>query len=680
MRKAYLSDKNFLKEIDNLHNKEQYIKITALSFAEEKPIKEIQGIVKNGSLSLNGSSSVRRTGNISVVLNEEENNIEDYKNLFAINKKYEISVGFLNTTDDYKEETIIWFPMGVYLINSPSISSSENGIDFSAQLQDKMCLLNGTYGGTFSSPVTFHEMDEVKITKVDNGTEEQIIVSHPTIYQIILELVNHFGGVPISKIIIGGLDTLVKAPQSWNGETSKPLYRYKKNNEYYLTTDKTKAGKDYTIYKTGDEIGHVYTDFIWPTKTGGELTAQAGESITAILDKIVNLLGNFEYFFDVDGNFVFQEKRNYLNTTKVKTLENDMSLDYSMSKGNDKSVYNFSDSNLVTSFSNTPQFSQIKNDFVVWGERESSDGKKWPIRYHLAIDEKPTLQSHSHLVYWTQPSDSITQAKIYIEIDNLNSVRTPGAIYKYGEDFYMWSDTDKKAIKVSVKGYSQGGITSNDWRQELYLQGSEAQNTGTDTSFYYAELLNEWPKLYNVEERKYFEDGKTTNIDYFLDIIDGGAANTNMSVSSIGRRTKVLQQKESKVNCIFEPDIPDEILVTTEEEKEQCVSRGQAYIWVDTDIKEKGSNESYIMNHLSGGGKYNSAYLAAMNLLYQYTSYNNAITIQAIPIYYLEPNTRISVYDKKTGISGDYVINSISLPLGIDGTMSISATKAEQKM
>ena len=63
-------------------------------------------------------------------------------------------------------------------------------------------------------------------------------------------------------------------------------------------------------------------------------------------------------------------------------------------------------------------------------------------------------------------------------------------------------------------------------------------------------------------------------------------------------------------------------------------------------------------------------------LLYQYTSYNESISIQSIPIYYLDVNRRITVNDKVSGISGDYIVNSISLPLNGQQTMSISASRA----
>jgi hypothetical protein len=37
----------------------------------------------------------------------------------------------------------------------------------------------------------------------------------------------------------------------------------------------------------------------------GDLIANIGETVTSVLDKIKNMLGEFEYFYDLDGHFVF---------------------------------------------------------------------------------------------------------------------------------------------------------------------------------------------------------------------------------------------------------------------------------------------------------------------------------------------------------------------------------------
>jgi hypothetical protein len=49
-----------------------------------------------------------------------------------------------------------------------------------------------------------------------------------------------------------------------------------------------------------------------------------------------------------------------------------------------------------------------------------------------------------------------------------------------------------------------------------------------------------------------------------------------------------------------------------------------------------------------------------------------------VPIYYLEPNTRVHVFDEETNINGDYIVSKITIPLAYNGTMSLTATKASE--
>jgi len=43
------------------------------------------------------------------------------------------------------------------------------------------------------------------------------------------------------------------------------------------------------------------TDFTYP----GELILNAGETVVSLLDKVVKVLGNYEYYYDINGNFIF---------------------------------------------------------------------------------------------------------------------------------------------------------------------------------------------------------------------------------------------------------------------------------------------------------------------------------------------------------------------------------------
>ena len=103
---------------------------------------------------------------------------------------------------------------------------------------------------------------------------------------------------------------------------------------------------------------------------------------------------------------------------------------------------------------------------------------------------------------------------------------------------------------------------------------------------------------------------------------------------------------------------------------DKCDAEGQPHSVI--------SKEIYA--NLAIGTKGYSAQETVRNFLYQYTNYNEQIALQCIPIYYIDVNRRITVKDKKTGINGDYIINSITLPLSYNATMSISATRALNRL
>ena len=673
----YLQDSAFLSMVDTLQIKEQYVKITVLDWLEQ-PIQEVQGLVTGGNGNLDGKSAMRRSCNLQAFIPSEElSNITNVNNLFSINKKIYLEIGFKNTTGYYKEYPILWYPQGLYIITNPSINHSASGVNLSLQLKDKMCLLNGDCGGKLAASTQFDEYETID----ENG---DFVIMKPTIVQIIREAVNHFGGEQLGKIIISDLDTKVKMAMRWIGNT--PLYLINENGSYTMTTNYNDAkGKAYTMYEYGDDVGFIFTDFTYPS----ELIENAGSSVVTVLDKIKSTLGNYEYFYDVHGNFVWQEIKNYLNTTQatvdLQKLNNE---DYIVDQSRGKIAYDFTNSALVSSYSNTPQFSQIKNDFVVWGIRKTALGNTIPIRYHLAIDTKPAIGNIYEVFMYEDPTDGLTKAKAPIKFAAAASFPEQGAagVFYYAEDLkqiFVW-ETDSYRMLSNAELRK---VKTTDWRTELYLQGAVAEPLGVESNYYYTELSAEWPKLYDICQSSYEENGETiytggfrpevlkhpSDIDYWLDFIDSNSSIGGLSVTNIGRRSHIVNSND--INCVFEPEIPDYVLIKkgqedTDEKRQECEARNQAYIQVDEAIYDM----------LAIGGIPNGAFTEIKNLLHEYTSYNESIQIQIIPIYHLEPNIRIGVYDKDSNIAGDYMINTISVPFAISGTMSISATRAMTKL
>lgn len=684
MKFKYLQDFKFLQKIDGLKIKNKYAKITLLDW-NETPIKDIESIVIGGNVNIDGASSMRRTCNLSVFLDKEHNDVTYVENNFSLNKKVKIAIGIENTTDEYTDDKIIWFPLGLYVISGCSLNRDVNGLNVSLQLKDKMCLLNGDCGGTLPAAIVFNEYTSV----TDSG---DIQVYNPTIYRIILELVNHWGNEPLHKIIISDIDERIQRIMKWSGNTELYLYKTGQENDemYTATTDlstlqqfdnfgNTITDEDgnpqyyaYETYNFGDDIGYTYTDFIYTE----DLVNNPGESITSVLDKIVNYLGNYEYFYDIEGNFIFQEKKNFLNISQSTIeLQNMDKNHYLLDMGKGKSCYDFTNTNLITSYANTPNYENIKNDFVVWGKKKGVSGESIPIRYHLAIDSKPEIGNTYKAFVYTDPQDGLTKVKVPRDFNDISSLPVNGN----PSVFYRDINTDEVYKWTQANGYEKidvvlEDIESKDWRSELYLQGSAAEKFGLDSNYYFTELENEWGKLYDVQNQEFYEDvlKHQSDIDYYLDFIDSSAAISEFEISNIGRRTEVLN--DENVNCIFEPEIPNLVFIDVTDENyeslvQECIDNKQDYTQV--------SNE--IFSNIFGGGSCRSAFAAVRELLYKNTNYNETIVIQSIPIYYLEPNTRITVNDKQTDIFGDYIISSISLPLDVHGTMTINATRALER-
>lgn len=678
--RPYLRDKNFLKTIDRISLKEEFAKITILNW-QERPIEDIQGKVSSGTLNINGNSSLRRTCNLTILIDENNSNITSVKNSLSINKKIKLDIGIKNNTSQYSEYDIIWFPLGTYIISSVSITNTNSQItSASLQLKDKMCLLNGECGGLLPASVTFSSYDVLDA----NGAYQ---TEQPTIYTIIKYVVNYFGGEQLPKILISDVDERVRKVMKWTG--SNPLYitQYTSTTsgvQYGATTDKEQVDEalaagtidSYTEYKSGQDVGYIYTDFIYP----GELIGDAGNSVCDILDKIKSALGNYEYFYDLDGNFIFQEIKNYLNTSKsTNDLNNMEQNDYLIDITKGKSVYTFDDSFLISSYSNAPQYSMIKNDYIVWGMREdATTGATYPIRYHLAIDTKPQTGNTYKVFFYDDPDDGIRKAKRPIQFSTRDGFPTQGAEDTFylaldTNTVYKWDTESNTYVRFATQTKD---ITTTDWRTELYLSGAQAEGFSLDTNNYYTELNNEWPKMYDIENGEFYEEYEKdpSSLDYFLDFIDSSAAIGELSISNIGKRSKIVVDED--INCIFEREIPNLVMIDASqdsaivtEQREEAQRKGQDYIQVT----------GAIYNLLATGGTQNSAFERVKELIYQYTSYNESITLQCLPIYYLDVNQRITVNDSKSNIYGDYMINSISIPLNISSMMTISATRALER-
>ena len=456
------------------------------------------------------------------------------------------------------------------------------------------------------------------------------------------------------------------------------------------------------------------------------MTANLGESVVTVLDKIKQYLGNYEYFYDEFGVFHFREIKNYLNTTQSKILLDDMDAkDYLAETTTGKTVYSFSDKTNIISITQNPQYANIKNDYVIQGLRKRTNSNASVlVRYHLAIDRKPTIgNTYKNLLLYEEADTNLIKAAYPLSLGKDEELPQPGnfnIIYKVEEDgeskFYYWEDEVYKEVKVK-KYYSSAseGYTTKDWRTELYLQGLLAKNLGTDAGQYYAKIQDSfganlgesfiddiyrqqqqnkvdvdyyfeeldafWPQIYNLETQKFYgeEEDKaayTSSLadgNYYLDFIDPYTSGLGeFSIANIGRRTLAIQNDD--VNCIFQPEVPDIVFLNTDDDdidiqRDECDRKGQPYSQVKSNIYQA----------LATGGFKNGAFDQIKYQLYLHTNYQKTLSLSALPVLYLEPNSRVEINDATTNAQGDFMAQSISIPLGAGNSMSVTLNQCLER-
>lgn len=435
-----LLDKDFLSKLDMEHGKEVYAKIIALNHNED-PIEEIEGKVTDGSVNIDGASNLQRSCSLSLVAK----NLNIHDTYWGVESKFQLYVGLINEIDS-RYDSIIWFNLGMYIITNFNTSITTNNYTVSISGKDKMCMLNGNLGGN------------IVACSIDFGKEEiinedgSITYNYLKLKDIIREAIHVYGQEPYHNIIIEDLDQNGFELMEYRGDT--PLYLFfnyktsevdnikfeditdnliypiwennaptqktislKANNFVYDTRTKdleynpesftyiytnvgTAADPIYNIYSVGkleygDTAGYRLTDLTY----AGDLIVNVGSTLTSMLDLIVKMLGDYEYFYDVDGHFRFRRKKAYTNVS-WNNIVNRQDERYADNAAYTSSfVYSFNGANLLTAIQNSPDFANIKNDYVIWGKK----AENIPIHLRYAIDKKPVYyRNQDNKIFLTQ--------------------------------------------------------------------------------------------------------------------------------------------------------------------------------------------------------------------------------------------------------------------------------------
>ena len=498
-----LLDKDFLQKLDANRHKTLYAKIISLNF-DEDPIAEITGNITGGSINVDGSSSVRRSCSLTLVTNSVRINEVDW----TLRTKFRAMIGVQNTVDPNYDD-VIWFPQGTFVITSFSSTLNDKGYTINISGKDKMCLLNGEVGGQLFAA---HEFSTI-YTEQKDGT---ITKTKIPISTIVREAVHTYGQEPYFNIIINDLESCGVELIDYIGDDAKMyIFELKAQDtmdpytqqitfegsyiadlwdaeieahnglkqDIYMTIGDSETGYyEYHLLKCIDPnedpdttAGYRATDLIYPN----DLIVNIGGNITQMLDEIIKMLGEFEYFYDVNGRFIFQRKKIYYNSSWNNAITYENQTYYDSVANSSASVYNFQSGYLVNSFQNKPNIGAIRNDYSVWGKRTSASGDELPIHLREAFDVRPTI-------YY-----SLLDRKTYMA--DFYSFKAISGYKKDDSGNYIYDSIGQPIPEYTI-------VSGNyDWRELIYQMARD--NLAADTkikAFNYA--LQE--KFYHYSEYK----------------------------------------------------------------------------------------------------------------------------------------------------------------------------------
>ena len=305
--------------------------------------------------------------------------------------------------------------------------------------------------------------------------------------------------------------------------------------------------------------------------------------------------------------------------------------------------------------------------------------------------------------FFQQPYSGCDDRHTYISFLEDDIKQQGNTVYFYNPAFPEFNSFEELLVTQIEKEYQEyldsGILNFTDWREIIYQMSLDYYKNGHKDDFeyniitnnypyyqsgqtgyesYYTDLEGFWRQLYDPEgdsELYYNKDDEypywrkdvyesPQSLNFWFDFLDTNGELFQFSVKNVGRRPKVVN--DSNVKSIYFRDTPNIIFKESDTDE---IMTGYKYIQIpviDTMFK------------ISIQGK--SAKDKLDELIYNHAYCIENATITSIPIYYLEPNTRIYVHDQDTGIDGDYIVSKFTIPLSYNGTMSITATKAAENI
>ena len=492
---------NALLDVDFINNllcqteREVFARITVLTQKEE-PIEFIEGKATGGNINVDGKSAIRRSCSLTMVA--EDVYINEF--YWGLKNKFKFEVGLKNNVTD-KYENIIWFPQGIYVITNFDTSVAAKKWTISIKGKDKMCLLNGEFGGNLPHN---NDFGIVWVMEKDGTKHKEPI----DIHTIVSEAVRNYGSELPSNIIINDLENVGVELLEYRGNT--PMYMFRKEEDdiftnmtfngnqpcYYWSTNgwtKTTLNDNENIiydnlvdldgeneptkvklhekmdqlyyvakFDYGSVPGYRLTDLTYPNAENEALKSKVGDTVVSMLNKIVKMLGDFEFFYNLEGKFVFQKKKKY-NAFNWHGVEESEVLYSDATLNMEKPIFSLLDNKLITSFKNSPKIANLKNDYAIWGMRHSPSGAENPIYARYAIDEKPIYYKSFDGVYYIADRTLLEEIKENLKKDAISIVQN--TISAYEPTYGIHNSLLDKPVKKPNGSWTAGWWDIRDWAE-----------------------------------------------------------------------------------------------------------------------------------------------------------------------------------------------------------------------
>lgn len=531
-----LLDTLFLKELDSNRNRTNYVRITSLTL-DQYPIEQIEGVATGGSITIDGTSSVRRICNLTM----STKNLNINSIYWGITTRVKIEIGLLNQINPIYDD-IIWFPMGVYILTDFKTSSQVNNYVITLSGKDKMCLLNGDISGNFNAETS------LGVEEVENEDGSYTTIKRSIPY-IIRQMIHHYAQEPFENIVIKDIDQLgLEILRNRTGNTLylvqtvdtgeyidlvdpgkiAPTHQYRyfgfsiavdfedlkedfifaqrvEEDDvgllnptqvdpptyigYYNPEDDTDIKCVVIAIEDQEDIGYYARELTYPEE---DLIAGINETVTSVLDKIINIFGAYEYFYNIQGQFVFQAKRTYVNTPWNNTIFDETDTYVEPAAVSQLVEYSFEGSNLTTAYQNAPKIGDIKNDYTVWGKKRLSSGIELPIHMRYAIDIKPQFYAGFKKAIKTNAASGEERTFSYYQ-----EIYTTKQYY----DTYLSKiieDSSSDGTSVVINGKEIEKTPPPDWLKTATEMNGEDANlvwwTVLDWAEYYKALVGTYPQ------------------------------------------------------------------------------------------------------------------------------------------------------------------------------------------